>query len=83
MEAGLISQGLDLMLYGMGTVFVFLTVLVGSTTLMSALVSRFFPEATIVETSHKPSNIPAVQSVDTRTLKVIQEAIYQHQANTK
>ncbi len=31
------------MLFGMGTVFVFLTVLVLATTLMSALVARFAP----------------------------------------
>jgi oxaloacetate decarboxylase gamma subunit len=41
MEAGLIGQGLELMLAGMGTVFVFLTCLVGATTLMSRLVTRF------------------------------------------
>ena len=37
MDSTLISQGLDLMLYGMGTVFTFLTLLVGVTTLMSKL----------------------------------------------
>ena len=37
MDALLISQGLDLLLYGMGTVFTFLTLLVGITSAMSAL----------------------------------------------
>ena len=37
MNANLIDQGLNLLVYGMGTVFVFLTVLVGATTLMSRL----------------------------------------------
>jgi oxaloacetate decarboxylase gamma subunit len=41
MQATLIEQGLNLMLFGMGTVFVFLTILVFSTLLMSRLVSRF------------------------------------------
>lgn len=41
----LVDAGLQLMLIGMGTVFVFLTALVGITTLMSKLVNRFFPEA--------------------------------------
>lgn len=40
----LIAQGLELMLVGMGTVFVFLTALVAATRLMSALVLRR-PEA--------------------------------------
>jgi oxaloacetate decarboxylase gamma subunit len=39
----LINEGLTLMLAGMGTVFVFLTVLVIAMTLMSRLVSRFQP----------------------------------------
>jgi len=34
----LVSQALDLVFYGMGTVFVFLTVLVGMTMLMSRVV---------------------------------------------
>ena len=37
----LMAQGLELMLVGMGVVFVFLIILVGVTTLMSALVQRF------------------------------------------
>ena len=45
MQANLISEGLTLMLAGMGTVFVFLTVLVGAMTLMSALAGRQAPPA--------------------------------------
>jgi len=43
MQNDLINEGLALMLAGMGTVFVFLTVLVVAMTLMSQLVSRFQP----------------------------------------
>lgn len=43
MEADLLRQGLELMLAGMGVVFVFLTVLVGAITLMSRVVMRFQP----------------------------------------
>ena len=43
MESGLIQQGLALMLVGMGTVFVFLTLLVASMSAMSAAVARFAP----------------------------------------
>lgn len=39
----LFSEGLNLALYGMGTVFVFLTVLVLAVKLMSSLVLRFEP----------------------------------------
>ena len=43
MDGELLQQGLELMLAGMGTVFVFLTLLVFATTAMSALVRRFEP----------------------------------------
>lgn len=38
METSLLNEGLALMYVGMGTVFVFLTVLVGAMTLMSAAI---------------------------------------------
>lgn len=41
---GAFAQGIELMLAGMGTVFVFLTLLVVATTLMSRLVQRFAPD---------------------------------------
>lgn len=83
MDAAIIEQGIDLMLYGMGTVFIFLTVLVFSTSLMSILIERFFPEAVPV-VSEKTTPVAQVsQPVEPRTLQVIQEAIYQHRAKTK
>ena len=45
MEATLLEQGVELMLIGMGTVFVFLTCLVAATSLMSWLVQRYSPAA--------------------------------------
>ena len=47
MGGELLQQGLELMLAGMGTVFVFLTCLVFATMGMSALVRRFEPAATV------------------------------------
>ena len=47
----LMNQGLELMLVGMGVVFVFLIILVGVTTLMSALVQHSFGTK-IYEQSH-------------------------------
>ena len=43
METSLLNQGLQLMLVGMGTVFVFLSVLVLAVSLMSRIVLRFAP----------------------------------------
>ncbi len=43
MQATLMDQGLTLMLVGMGTVFVFLTLLVISMSLMAAVIKRLTP----------------------------------------
>jgi oxaloacetate decarboxylase gamma subunit len=45
MQPTLLDQGLNLMLVGMGTVFVFLTVLVGAMTIMAVVVRRLSPAA--------------------------------------
>lgn len=41
--SGLLAAGVELMLIGMGTVFVFLTILVFATMLMSFLVQKLMP----------------------------------------
>jgi oxaloacetate decarboxylase gamma subunit len=41
MASDLMGQGLELMVAGMGTVFVFLTALVAATVLMSRVLTRF------------------------------------------
>ncbi|MGI9237140.1 MAG: OadG family protein [Woeseiaceae bacterium] len=43
MQPTLLEQGLTLMLVGMGTVFVFLTLLVAGMSLMALIVQRFLP----------------------------------------
>lgn len=43
MDQQLLDQGLTLMLVGMGTVFVFLTMLVAAMSAMSSIVVRFQP----------------------------------------
>ncbi len=44
METDLLTQGVELMLVGMGTVFVFLSLLVGATMLMSHVIVRLQPD---------------------------------------
>ncbi|MCZ6643101.1 MAG: OadG family transporter subunit [Gammaproteobacteria bacterium] len=43
MQGDVLSAGVELMLVGMSTVFVFLTLLVIATTAMSAAIQRFLP----------------------------------------
>ncbi len=83
MEESLINQGVELMLFGMGTVFVFLTLLVALTTSMSSIISRYLPS---VETTKQVAVEPsaAVQPnsgrvlTDKRVIAVIAAAIEQH-----
>ena len=65
----LVSEGLNLALYGMGTVFAFLTLLVWATMLMSWLVAQ--QETAVVAT------LP-VDSADARTMAAIAAAIHRH-----
>ncbi|UTA49322.1 OadG family protein [Simiduia sp. 21SJ11W-1] len=74
MQQEIVQQGIDLMVFGMGTVFVFLTILVVVTVTMSGVMSRFFPEA---EPPVAPPAAPA-NRVDDRTLAIIKSAIEQH-----
>ena len=71
------------MIYGMGTVFVFLTILVVATSLMSFCMTRFLPEQIQENRPVSVPSSPAKAPVDAQTLKVIQQAIYQHRAKTK
>lgn len=80
MQESLMQQGAELMLYGMGTVFVFLTLLVIITSGMSALLQRFakpaaIPSARIVE----PTDVPDDQSL----IAAITAAIHKHRSRHK
>lgn len=91
MQTNLIDQGLNLMLYGMGTVFTFLTLLVFATTLMSSLIKRFAPvaeqadphsapraNAQAAEPVNQPVNQSVNQPVNPQIVEAIRQAIAQH-----
>ena len=79
MSSSLIDQGFNLMLFGMGTVFVFLTILIFATGAMSKIITRYFPEKVVVETPRKKKAAAlGANSVAPATLKIIQAAIEQH-----
>lgn len=65
------------MIYGMSTVFFFLTLLVTVTVIASKILGRFFPEATEAKPlANTPVSTKA--SVDRRLLAILQDAIDQH-----
>ena len=77
MQNEIMTQGLTLMALGMGVVFVFLTLLILTTQLMSTLIERYFPATLNVETQVASS--PAVHTgVDPHTLAIIRAAIRKH-----
>jgi len=73
MPNSLIDQGLNLMLYGMGTVFVFLTVMVAATTIMSKLVQVLAP-SDANETAAQNQNT----AIPPHILSAIEKAIALH-----
>ena len=75
MEVDLFQQGVDLMLYGMGTVFAFLILLVGAIYLMSTVITRFFPEAVQPEAAVRMAPTAVVEP---RLQAIIQAAIDKH-----
>lgn len=72
----LVSEGLNLMVYGMGFVFVFLTLLVIVTTFMSKLVNTFLPEP-IVEPKIKAS-APQSTGNNDELLAVLTAAVHKY-----
>ena len=77
MQPTLFEQALDLLIFGMGTVFVFLAILVIAINLMSRFVGTFFPEATVPDATFAPVKSSS-EGLDKTTLAVIQAAIRQH-----
>ncbi len=73
----LMSRGVELMLVGMGIVFLFLTMLVVAINMMSSLVQRFFPDAP----APTAGATAAVSSgIDKSIIAAITAAVHQHRS---
>ncbi|MAB97491.1 MULTISPECIES: OadG family protein [Pseudomonas] len=75
----LLSEGVELMLYGMGSVFVFLTLLILSIHLMARLLGRIAPPAAAAAVTPATPAVQA-QGPEPDVLAAIQAAISQHRA---
>jgi oxaloacetate decarboxylase (Na+ extruding) subunit gamma len=68
-----ISSGIELMFAGMGIVFVFLIMLVGAINLMSAMVQRYFPDAS-------PKFRSESSGIDKSTIAAISAAVHHYRS---
>lgn len=80
LEHDLIHQGNNLLLFGMGTVFVFLSLLVLCTSLMSAFINKFFPEVEKSAKAPLKAGMRKTDDIQPEILKAIQLAIREHRA---
>ena len=74
MDNNLIAEAINLTLFGMGFVFVFLALMVVVTTMMSVLVKRFQPNLNLAATA----NIELSSGIDEKTEAIIKKAINMH-----
>jgi oxaloacetate decarboxylase gamma subunit len=74
----MMSSGVELMLAGMGIVFLFLTMLVVAINIMSALVQRFFPDVPVLAVATKVSS-----GIDKSIVAAITAAVHQHRSKHK
>ena len=76
----LLSEGLELMVFGMGFVVVFLTLLVFATTAMSAVVGKYFPEAPAVPKAKKAVPAAAAAGNNDELIAVMTAAVHKHRS---
>ncbi len=74
MDNNLVAEAINLTIFGMGFVFVFLALMVVVTTMMSLLVKRFQPNLNLAATA----NIELSSGIDKKTEAIIKKAINMH-----
>ncbi|MEX0603073.1 MAG: OadG family transporter subunit [Marinobacter sp.] len=79
----LMSQAIELMVAGMGFVFVFLVILVFATLLMSKIITRFSEPEPATPARSSRAKKPARPSVDPGTAEAIKKAIAQYRSRHK
>jgi oxaloacetate decarboxylase gamma subunit len=74
MDNNLVAEAINLTLFGMGFVFVFLALMVVITTMMSLIVKRFQSNLNLAATA----NIELSSGIDEKTETIIKKAINMH-----
>jgi len=91
-STSLMNEGLTLMFFGMGFVFLFLTLLIGVTSLMSRIITKYeknvgvlpkdgVPSPTAVIPRHGPLDHPHIE--DKTLISVLSAAIHKHRSRHK
>ncbi len=75
MQTNLFSEGLNLMTLGMGFVFIFLVFLVWAVTVMSNLLTRWFPQQELKPAKKSAPKTTSAQQ-DTQLVAVMAAAIH-------
>ena len=74
MDNNLVAEAINLSLFGMGFVFIFLALMVVVTTMMSLIIKRFQPNLNLAATA----NIELSSEIDLKTEAIIKKAINMH-----
>ncbi|TFH88410.1 sodium pump decarboxylase subunit gamma [Billgrantia azerbaijanica] len=82
-DTQLVQDGLALMGVGMGFVFVFLTVLVMLTTLMSLIIRRLAPEPAVPGVPDRPASSAPGQADDAELMAVISTAVHRYRRQNR
>ncbi|HIP14397.1 MAG TPA: pyruvate carboxylase [Sulfurimonas autotrophica] len=77
MEANLMTEGVKFMFLGMGTVFVFLMIMIGAINIMSFIIHKFFPEPQAV-TAKETVSVNTQQQDKKKIVAAITAAIAHH-----
>jgi oxaloacetate decarboxylase gamma subunit len=83
MQGDIVHQGLELMLYGMGTVVVFLTLLIATVSLMSWFLSRFLPDAEVPVAAVRSEPAASAVPADAPLAAVIAAAVHRHRSGRR
>ncbi|MBY4675677.1 OadG family protein [Marinobacterium arenosum] len=76
----LFSEGLNLMVFGMGFVFVFLTLLVFATGIMSKVVGKYAPEPQPKAAAPKAAKPAAASSSNDELIAVMTAAVHKYRS---